>query len=149
MFFYSPRIGCIGVLAQVVIVVFLGIVALICVANRTWFHEQALEMMHGEKAKLYAGPTFEPGAVVQENGMRLEAVMKDDKPYVSVANPTDAWRDEHKDADCDRKVCLVPASSMGLAANIGYAGSLLSVALAGWIMWTLIVGDTPVRAGRY
>jgi hypothetical protein len=136
-------LGCGGVIMRGLLVSMLGIVALICIANRSWFEAKAIDAMYGERARIHQGEQFKPGAVVTEDGVRQTAVLVKGVPHVRVTSPTEEWRDEHKDAECERDVCTAPATKLSPlpgGATGGVTG-LLAALLMIYVVWTLLMGD--------
>ena len=136
------RIGCGGLIGRIVLLLILGVVALICLANRSWFENRALDMLYGTTPKIHAGKAFHPGASAVEDGMRQTAVLVHGLPHVQVAAPpSQAWMSHHKDAVCKHDVCVAVATSKNFAGGQLGIGSVLAALLGGYIMWILVVGD--------
>lgn len=136
------RVGCGGLLAAGVIVVVLGIVGLVLIATRSWWGEKVVNAVHDDRPKIHAGRYFSPGATVTEDGVPQTAVMIKGKPHVRVSSPPGSWKREHRNAVCVREVCTAPATSEHFAGvgavTLGGVGAVL---LAGFVTWTLIMGD--------
>jgi hypothetical protein len=135
-------LGCIGLIARIVLIVMMGIVLIICVANRSWLQEKAVNAIYDDRPRIHAGKYFEPGATAVEDGVEQTAVMIDDKPHVRVKSPPDEWLDEHRGAECKNHVCTAPATresfTGGGAIDIG---SVLAGLLLCYFVWLLINGD--------
>lgn len=138
----STGLGCIGLMARIVLLVMMGIVLIICVANRSWLQAKAVNAIYEDRPKIHAGKYFEPGATAVEDGVRQEAVLIDEKPYVRVKSPPDEWREKHKGAKCKNRVCTAPATresfTGGGAIDIG---SVLAGLLLLYFIWLLFNGD--------
>jgi hypothetical protein len=141
------RVGCGGLLFRAALLTTLLVAALICVANRSWFEDRLVTAMHGDRPKIHLGARFEPGATVTEDGVRQTAVLIDGAPHVRVESPNPEWRRHHKDARCKGDICTAAATHADFRGGAGLAlGGLLAALLAGYIAWTLIVGDhSPAR----
>ncbi|NYE11447.1 hypothetical protein [Actinomadura citrea] len=120
----------------------MGIVLIICVANRSWLQAKAVNAIYENRPQIHAGKYFEPGATAVEDGVRQTAVLIKDKPYVRVTSPPDEWREKHEDAKCKGRVCTAPAThesfTGGGAIDIG---SVLAGLLLCYFIWLLINGD--------
>jgi hypothetical protein len=141
--YYSGRtLGCGGVLARAVVIMMLGVVGLICFANRSWFAAKAIDTIYGQRSAIHLGRAFRPGATAVEDGVRQTAVSIAGRPYVRVTSPTAAWRRDHRDAVCERHVCTAAAtprrSASGRTVGIGTA---LGVILAAIVFWLVIMDD--------
>ncbi|NDU71658.1 hypothetical protein GWI34_03310 [Actinomadura sp. DSM 109109] len=124
------------------LVVMMGIVLIICLANRSWLQEKAVNAIYEDRPKIHAGKYFEPGASAVEDGVLQTAVMIRDKPHVRVKSPPEEWMDAHDDAKCKDKVCTAAATKKkftgGGAIDIG---SVLAGLLLCYFIWLLINGD--------
>ncbi|WP_143227012.1 hypothetical protein [Actinomadura mexicana] len=120
----------------------MGIVLIICVANRSWLQAKAVNAIYEGRPRIHAGKYFEPGATAMEDGVRQTAVLIKDKPHVRVTSPPDEWREKHEDAKCKGKVCTAAATresfTGGGAIDIG---SILAGLLLCYFIWLLINGD--------
>ncbi|MEV0662613.1 hypothetical protein ACIBI3_22820 [Actinomadura luteofluorescens] len=138
----SAGLGCIGLIARVVLLVMMGIVLIICVANRSWLQAKAVNAIYENRPQIHAGKYFKPGATAVEDGVRQTAVLIDDKPHVRVESPPEEWLDKHKGAKCKRHVCTALAThekfNGGGAIDIG---SVLAGLLLCYFVWLLINGD--------
>ncbi|GGT76266.1 hypothetical protein GCM10010177_37970 [Actinomadura citrea] len=138
----SPGLGCFGLIARIILLVMMGIVLIICVANRSWLQAKAVNAIYENRPQIHAGKYFEPGATAVEDGVRQTAVLIKDKPYVRVTSPPDEWREKHEDAKCKGRVCTAPAThesfTGGGAIDIG---SVLAGLLLCYFIWLLINGD--------
>lgn len=139
---FSTRIGCGGVIARAVLVMMVGIVALICIADRSWFENRIANALYGDRPEIHLGRQFRPGATAVEDGVRQTAVTIRGVPSVRVTAPTGVWRRHHRDAVCANGRCTARATAKRFpgAAGIGLGG-LLAALLAGYIAWTVLVGD--------
>lgn len=150
-----PRTGCVGCLGRIVLLVMLGFVVLICVANRAWLHEKALNAIYDDRPQIHAGKYFNPGGSAVEDGVRQHAVLIDGKPHVRVESPPDAWHANHKDAKCKDDVCTAAAKPEDFVGAGGIdIGGIIAGLLLCYIVWILIIGDDDddryyPRGGRY
>jgi hypothetical protein len=138
----GSRVGCGGFVARAALIMMVGIVALICVANRSWFESKILNAMYGHRPEIHLGKQFRPGSTAVEDGVRQTAIMIRGVPHVRVTAPTAAWRRHHQDAVCTQDACTAQATAKWFpgAAGVGLGG-LLAALLAGYIVWTVLVGD--------
>lgn len=138
-YYRSSRLGCNGVIARCVLVAMMGIVALICIANWSWFEGRTLEALYGDRPKIHLGEHFKQGASAVEDGVRQTAILVDGKQFVQVKRPTPEWRRKHKDAVCQRGTCTAAATPGKFTGSGSWSiGALLAGLLFGWIVWTLI-----------
>ena len=150
-----PRTGCVGCLGRIVLLVMLGIVVLICVANRAWLHEKALNAIYDDRPQIHAGKYFNPGGSAVEDGVRQTAVLIDGKPHVRVESPTDEWHKNHKDAKCKDDVCTAAATPEEFVGAGGIdIGAIIAGLLVCYLFWIIVVGDDDDdrfyrRGGRY
>jgi hypothetical protein len=141
-YYRVSRMSCGGLLAQIVLVVILGIVGLICFANRSWFEAKAINAVYGDGSKIHAGAAFRPGATAVEDGVRQTAVLVAGAPHVQVTSPTAKWREHHKDAVCGHGVCTAAATSKSFGSGT-VVGTMLGGILLSYVVWIMVVGDTP------
>lgn len=138
----SAGLGCFGLIARIVLLVMMGIVLIICVANRSWLQAKAVNAIYEGRPQIHAGKYFEPGATAVEDGVRQTAVLIKDKPHVRVTSPPDEWREKHDDAKCKGKVCTAAAThesfTGGGAIDIG---GVLAGLLLCYFIWLMINGD--------
>jgi hypothetical protein len=147
-YYRVTRLGCGGILIRSGFVVLLGIAALICVANRSWFEAKAVNAVYGDQRKIHLGENFRPGAAAVEDGVRQTAVLIGRAPHVRVTTPTAAWLRHHKDAVCHHGVCTAAATPkrfMGRRVSISVS-TVLAMLLVAFIIWTLLTED---RSPRY
>jgi hypothetical protein len=143
-YYRVSRLGCGGLVARVVMLVMLGILALICIGNRGWIEQRALHAVYGNRPAIHTGGSFRPGMSAVEDGVRQTAVLIGGVPHIRVTKPTKDWLKGHKDAICKHDVCTALATKAHLpdAGGGGLAlGSLLGLALLGYIVWILVAGD--------
>lgn len=136
------RIGCGGIITRIVLVVMLGIVVLVCIANRAWLTKQAVDAIYGDRPEIHAGEYFTPGASAEEDGVRQTAVMIHGVPHVRVKSPSHQWRDAHKDATCDHDVCTARATKGSFFGEGGFSlVGLGAVLLMGYFVWLFLFYD--------
>lgn len=143
--------GCGSLVVRIVLVAMLAVVALICVANRSWITAKALDAVYQGRPKIHAGEHFSPGAAAEEDGVRQTAVLIHGKQYVRVSSPTEQWRRHHKDAICDHDVCTAAATHMKFAGEGGVSVvGILAGLLVCYFVWILLVDtDDDFRGGPY
>ncbi|MCO6009171.1 hypothetical protein NE236_29800 [Actinoallomurus purpureus] len=126
----------------------MGIVALICIANRSWFEAKAVDAIYKDRRAIHVGKDFRPGATALEDGVRQTAVLVGRAPHVRVTSPTAVWLKHHKDAVCKRDVCTAAATPLkfvgGVGIGLGTLGAMLVVLVIGW---TLLFDDRDSRYG--
>ncbi|MGI8330941.1 hypothetical protein ACRYCC_13325 [Actinomadura scrupuli] len=145
-YYRVSRMSCGGLLAQIVLVVILGVVGLICFANRSWFEAKAINAVYGDSSKIHAGAAFRPGATAVEDGVRQTAVLIAGAPHVQVSSPTAEWRERHKDAVCSHGICTAAATPKSFGSGFGSGtvfGGLLGGLLLSYVVWVMVVGDSP------
>jgi hypothetical protein len=137
------RAGCGGLLARIVMIVFLGIVALICIANRSSIETRVTNALHGNRPKIHAGPHFTPGTTATEDGVKQTAVIINHTPHIQAISPPAAWHQNHPDAICTKQTCIAKATPKTFpttrATDLTTALALL---LLTFVTWTLIKGDS-------
>jgi hypothetical protein len=142
----SGRLGCGGVVARGVLIAMMGVVVLICIANRSWFEARAMNALYQHRPEIHVGGQFKPGASAVEDGVRQTAVMVGTVPSVRVSAPTAAWKRHHPDAVCADGSCTARATAKKFA---GAAGVGLTTVLAGllvcYVVWVLLAGDERDR----
>lgn len=122
--------------------VFLGIVALLCIANRSWIEDRTIGMINSSQPGIHAGTSFKPGVSAVEDGVRQTAVLIRGVPHVQVTSPPRTWLDHHKDAVCTHNVCVATATSRSSGGGaVGDLAALLAALLFGWIVWIMVVDD--------
>jgi hypothetical protein len=148
-YYRVSRLGCGGLLARSVLVVMMGIVALICVANRSWIEGKALNAFYGNRPQIHLGEQFTPGATAVEDGLRQTAVLIGGAPHVRVTSPTADWLRNHKDAVCKHDVCTAAATRAKFAGSggIDFVGALAGLLLC-FIVWTVLTEDDRSARGR-
>lgn len=141
-YYRAGRMGCGGMLARSVLLMLLMIIGLVCVANRSWFEAKARTSIYGSRPEIHAGKLFRPGASAMEDGVLQTAVLIGGTPHIRVTSPTVAWLHHHKDAVCRNGTCTAVATPKSFLGSGGVTiGMVLAGLLAGYVMWTLIVGD--------
>ena len=142
-YYRVTRMGCGGLFVRVVLLAMMGILALVCIGNRSWIEHQAADAIYGDRLAIHAGSSFRPGVSAVEDGVRQTAVLVGGTPHVQVTSPTADWLKAHKDAVCEHKVCTAAATRKSLPGSGGGLafGSLAGMALFAYMVWTLLVGD--------
>ncbi|WP_433183074.1 hypothetical protein [Actinoallomurus sp. CA-150999] len=149
-YYRVKRLGCGGLLIRSAFVALVGIVALICIANRSWFEAKAVNALYGDRRAIHLGKEFRPGATAFEDGVRQTAVLVDHDPHIRVESPTATWLRHHRDAVCKHDVCTAAATPLKNFVGVGIGMSavlaMLVVLFAGW---TLLSDDRGDRYGGY
>lgn len=136
------RAGCGGIITKIVLVVLLGVVVLVAVANRSWIQGLVINGIYDDRPKIHAGEYFTPGAKAVEDGVRQTAVLVHGAPHVRAVSPPHEWRDAHKDASCRHDVCTARATEGHFfgAGGTSVVG-LLAFLLVGYIVWLFLFYD--------
>lgn len=141
--------GCGALIVHVVLVATLGIVALSCVANRSWIEEKIVSAVYQDRPKIHAGERFTPGATAREDGVRQTAVLVHGDPHVRVTSPTKRWRANHEDATCRGDVCTAAATPQDFLGEDGIdIAALPAGLLACYLVWALLIDNDSPRHGR-
>ncbi|MEV5751294.1 hypothetical protein AB0L00_26025 [Actinoallomurus sp. NPDC052308] len=149
-YYRARRLGCGGVLVGAGFVALMGIVALICIANRSWFEGKVTNAIYGDRRAIHLGKEFKPGATAEEDGVRQTAVLIDRAPHVRVTSPPDKWLKNHKDAVCKHDVCTAAATPLKSVGGVGIGlGGLAAMGVVVYAVYSLLFDDGMFKYGGF